>query len=111
MLLVHKINTMLNPQISEKLPLLRQILEKFGVEKAFIFGSATKSEFTNQSDIDLLISLKSYDDPIVAGEQFWGIYYDAKELFNREVDIISERSLKNPFFVEEIKNNIVQIYG
>ncbi len=111
MILFDKIITMLNHQISDKLPLLRQILEKFGVEKAFIFGSATKSEFTSQSDIDLLISLKSYDDPIVAGEQFWGIYYDTKELFNREVDIISERSLKNPFFVEEIKNNIVQIYG
>jgi predicted nucleotidyltransferase len=102
---------MLNSQISEKLPMLKEILEKYGVAKAYIFGSATGDNFTTQSDIDLLISLKSYDDPIEAGEQFWGIYYDTKELFKREVDILSERNLKNPFFIEELNNSRIQIYG
>lgn len=83
---------MLNIYFTEKLPLLKEIFVKHKVSRAFVFGSVNSDHFNSESDIDLLISLQENIDPIEAGEHFWGIYYDAKELFNREIDILSEKA-------------------
>ncbi|SLM29884.1 conserved hypothetical protein [Desulfamplus magnetovallimortis] len=34
-----------------------------------------------------------------------------KKILNKPVDLITERSLGNPYFIESVNKNKVQIYG
>lgn len=90
----------LHPSLESQMAMILNLLEKHEVKSASLFGSAVTGKFNNDSDVDFLISLKDGLDPVLAGGHLWDLYYDLKELLNREVDIVNERSLKNPFFIE-----------
>jgi len=94
--------------ISNKLLLLKPIFQLHKVEKAYLFGSATTDNFSAKSDIDLLITFQENIDPLEKGELWWSLYDSLRIHFNREVDLITESSLKNPYFIEEAKQ---LIYG
>jgi len=97
--------------ISNKIRLLKPIFQMHKVEKAYLFGSVTTANFTAQSDIDLLITFKENIDPLEKGELWWSLYDSLRLHFNREIDLVTESSLKNPYFIEEVNNTKQLIYG
>ena len=60
------------------------------VLKAYLFGSFSRGEETESSDIDILIVL---DESQHIGLKFFGMYEDLKDLLGRKVDLVTERSL------------------
>jgi hypothetical protein len=97
--------------LSNKIRLLKPIFQKHKVEKAYLFGSAITSNFSDQSDVDLLITFQENIDPLEKGELWWSLYDSLRLHFNREVDLVTESSLKNPYFIEEVNNTKQLIYG
>ena len=97
--------------ISNKIRLLKPIFQMHKVEKAYLFGSVTTANFTAQSDIDLLITFQKNIDPLEKGELWWSLYDSLRLHFNREIDLVTESSLKNPYFIEEVNNTKQLIYG
>jgi uncharacterized protein len=87
------------------------LLKKHKIVKAYVFGSVTTSNFNENSDIDFLISFQQGLDPLEKGELWWSLHDSLRELFNREIDLITENTLKNPYFIEEINNTKQLIYG
>ena len=81
------------------------------VSEAFLFGSVTTDNFNKDSDIDFIINFKEIDDPLQEGENWWNIFYGLKTIFNRNIDIVNEKNLTNPYFINEINNTKVKIYG
>jgi uncharacterized protein len=67
--------------------------------------------FNDRSDLDLLINFQDGLDPLTAGEHWWNIHDELRDLLNREIDIVTERSLKNPYFISELRNTRQLIYG
>lgn len=81
------------------------------VAKAFAFGSVAKPTlFHDKSDVDILISFEDGLEPIEYGENYFKILYGLESILQRNVDLLTERSLKNPYFKREIENTRVQIY-
>ena len=76
------------------------------VLKAYLFGSFSRGEETESSDIDILIVL---DDSQHVGLKFFGMYEDLKDLLGRKVDLVTERSLA-PFARESIDRDKILIY-
>ena len=76
-----------------------------------MFGSATTNEFSENSDIDLIITFQENIDPLEKGELWWSLYDSLKAFLNREVDLITESSMKNPYFIEEVNKTKQLIYG
>jgi predicted nucleotidyltransferase len=101
----------LHPIVQEKLPEVLSLLRKHKIKTAFVFGSAVSPWFGDKSDIDLLINFKDGIDPLEAGEHWWTLHDELRDLFNREIDLVTERSLKNPYFISELDNTKVMIYG
>ena len=66
-------------------------LSKYDPEQIGIFGSFARGEATEDSDIDLLVRFKERITLFDLG----GIKYDLSQLLNRNVDIVTERSLNN----------------
>jgi hypothetical protein len=97
--------------ISNKIKLLKPIFQLHKVEKAYLFGSVTTANFTAQSDIDLLITFQENIDPLEKGELWWSLYDSLRLHFNREIDLVTESSLRNPYFIEEVNSTKQLIYG
>jgi predicted nucleotidyltransferase len=67
--------------------------------------------FNSESDIDFIINFQEKIDPLEKGELYWNLYDNLKNKLDHEVDIISEKSLKNPYFIKEINHSKLKIYG
>lgn len=76
------------------------------VLKAYLFGSFSRGEETESSDIDILIVL---DESQHIGLKFFGMYEDLKVLLGRKVDLVTERSL-SPFARESVNRDKILIY-
>lgn len=76
------------------------------VLRAYLFGSFSRGEETESSDIDILIVL---DESQHIGLKFFGMYEDLKDLLGRKVDLVTERSLA-PFARESVNRDKILIY-
>jgi uncharacterized protein len=74
----------------ENLDLIRSYFFGKPVRKAFLFGSASRHEDSEESDIDILVEL-DYSKPI--GLAFVQMQLDLQELLNKKVDLITLNSL------------------
>ncbi|MCC5928658.1 MAG: nucleotidyltransferase domain-containing protein [Cyclobacteriaceae bacterium] len=101
----------MHPLIEERKEELKNICKRLKIRRLYVFGSVVTSDnFCENSDIDFLIS---FDESISAeeySENYFQLQYRLRELFNREIDVITERSLSNPYFIESVDKNKVLIY-
>lgn len=102
---------MINSTIQSYLPKVIELFKKHKIKNAYIFGSALTDRFNNESDVDFIVNLQDGLNPVDAGEHLWDLEYELKDLLHRDVDLISERSLKNPYFISEINATKIAIYG
>ncbi len=102
---------MINSTIQAYLPKVIELFKKHKIKNAYIFGSALTDRFNNDSDVDFLVNLQEGLNPLDAGEHLWNLEYELKDLLQRNVDLLTERSLKNPYFISEVNATKVAIYG
>ena len=81
-----KTNTAIENKIKELKPFLYQ---KYFVEKIGYFGSYARSEQNQNSDIDILVSLKK---PL--GWEFFDLQEFLEKELKIKVDLVSEKALK-----------------
>ncbi len=101
----------MQPIVKQQHKELKEICAMLKVKKLYAFGSVvTDDNFRENSDIDFLISFKDNISLEEYTENYFQLHYKLRELFKREVDIVTERSLSNPYFIESINKNKVLIY-
>ena len=96
--------------LKSKLPEIKTLFKKYKVKRAFAFGSVCTPSFNDKSDIDFLISFEDGLDPLVQGENWWSLYYALQKLLNREIDLVSENTLMNPYFSKVLDKTKTSIY-
>lgn len=87
---------------------IEKICKELSLCRLDLIGSATGGDFDERSDVDVLVTF--------AGDEYlFDRYFELKErlekLFNRKVDVIEERAIKNPYFKKSIERDRVKIYG
>ncbi len=95
--------------IKDNLMAIKQILKAHKVRRAYLFGSATSEHFSQKSDVDFLVTFKR----IPFGEyanNFWSLEDALQSLLQREVDIVVEKTLSNPYLIKSINETKVPIY-
>ncbi|MFL0685173.1 MAG: nucleotidyltransferase family protein [Algoriphagus aquaeductus] len=90
---------------------LKAICEKHFVEKLFVFGSALRADFTENSDLDFAVLLSEELDPLTHGESFLNLLNDLEKLFQKKIDLVSYRVIKNPIFKKELGQTKVELYA
>jgi predicted nucleotidyltransferase len=89
---------------------IKTLCNLYNVEKMYLFGSALNSNFSDASDIDLLVKFKP-----IALANYFDNYINFKEnlesVFGREVDLLEEQTLKNPILINSINQTKELIYG
>ena len=91
-------------------PSIIALCEKHKVKRLFAFGSVLTSRFTEKSDIDLVVDFNK--DKI---EDYFSNYFDLKysleKLLNRDIDLLEEQSIRNPYLKKSIDTTKILIYG
>ena len=104
-------NTDRQPIIEQSKDDLKELCQKLKIKRLYAFGSAaTGDNFEDSSDIDFLISFDDNISPEEYSENYFQLHYMLREIFNREVDIVTERSLSNPYFIDSVNKSKVLIY-
>lgn len=80
------------------------------VNTLFAFGSVCTDRFTNDSDIDLLVSFRSMEYGDYA-DTYFKLADRFEELFSRPVDLVTDKSLSNPYFIDSINKTKTLLYG
>ena len=86
--------------------LLAEYFKTQPVLKAWLFGSFSRGEQKEDSDVDILIVLDP-NQPI--GLRFFGMCGDLERLLNRKVDLVTEGNLE-PFAHESFNRDKILIY-
>ncbi|TAL58397.1 MAG: nucleotidyltransferase domain-containing protein [Bacteroidetes bacterium] len=102
---------MLNLIITNNLPEVKRLLNQFKVKRAYAFGSVCSDKFNQESDIDFLIAFQEGMDPLERGENWWTLLYALRDLFKRDVDLIAEDTLRNPYFIKSVNASKELIHG
>jgi hypothetical protein len=100
---------MMNQIIKNNIDKISQLCKANNVSQLYTFGSVNSSEFNDSSDIDLIVELDQ-DDPAEKGEILMQLWDDFELLFNRKVDLLSSRKVRNPYLQNGIDNTIQLIY-
>jgi predicted nucleotidyltransferase len=101
----------MNQLISDKNSEIKDICEKHSVASLFIYGSALKESFSSTSDLDFAVEFKDTLTPLEIGEAFFNLLNDLEQLFNRKIDLLSYRVVKNPIFKAELDKTKKTLYA
>ncbi len=100
----------MNQVITDNIDQLKNLCEAHDIKEMFVFGSACTEKFSDQSDIDILISFND-----ISIEKYTDNYFDLhdklEELFKRKVDLMTENSLSNPYLIESIEETKQLLYA
>ncbi|MFN0048880.1 MAG: nucleotidyltransferase family protein [Cytophagales bacterium] len=102
---------MIHENIQPYMPKLVELLEKHKIKSAFFFGSVLTENFHEKSDLDILVNFQEGLNPLERGELWWNLHDSLRDNVHREIDLVSEKSLKNPYFIQEVNRTKVIIYG
>lgn len=95
--------------IQNNLHKIKAIFKKYGASSAYIFGSAVKNNFNNSSDVDFLYSFPDGLDYETYANNYFEMANELENLLNKPVDLIAEKTLKNPYFIASINETKVQL--
>lgn len=76
------------------------------VLKAWLFGSFSRGEETDCSDVDIIVLL---DKSRPVGLKFFGMWSDLEAMLERKVDLVSEGTLL-PFAQKSVDRDKILIY-
>ena len=100
----------MNSIITQNIAKIKSVCDKQKIKSLFAFGSVCTDKFNDQSDIDLLVIFKPMDFGDYADNYFQTADL-FEEIFNRKVDLITEKSLKNPYFVNSVNQTKKLLYN
>lgn len=96
--------------LENKLIDLQRLCKALGVEKLYAFGSVVSDKFRADSDIDFLISFSEHLSVEQYTDNYFALQYQLRDMFNRNIDLVTERTLSNPYFIESIEETKQLIY-
>jgi len=96
--------------IDENIDKIRALCNKHKVAKLFVLGSILTDNFKKSSDIDLLVDFSG-----VALYDYADNYFDLKialeKLLKRQIDLLEDKAVKNPYLRKSVDASKHLIYG
>ncbi|CAN5254682.1 hypothetical protein BH23BAC1_BH23BAC1_16460 [soil metagenome] len=91
---------------------LQQICKHHQVSKLYLFGSAAKGNFDPvKSDLDMVVEFSSSVAPVDYALNYFSFLEALEDLFNKKVELISFKALKNAVMIQEIEKSKIQLYA
>jgi uncharacterized protein len=88
---------------------IRALCMTHNVKNLFAFGSVCTDRFNDRSDVDLLVTFNPMDFGDYA-DTYFELAENFEKLFNRPVDLITDKSLNNPYFIKSVNQTKTLLY-
>ena len=95
--------------ITKNIAKIKAVCVKQKIKSLFAFGSVCTDKFNDQSDVDLLVAFEQMDFGEYADNYFQTADLFEK-IFHRRVDLVTEKSLRNPYFIQSVNQTKTLLY-
>ena len=106
-----------NEEQSSMIDTLSQNIEKIAslcvehdVQSMYVFGSAATGDFGDHSDFDFVVSFKDISIAKYT-DNYFSLHQKLEELLGRKIDLVTDRSLSNPYFIESVLETRQLLYA
>ena len=101
----------MNAVVEEQQQELSELCRRYQVERLEIFGSATTGRFApDRSDLDFIVRFGDRQPTGDYADRYLDFAEALEGLFHRPVDLVTEQSIRNPFFRREIEATRQVVY-
>ncbi|MCB9878972.1 MAG: nucleotidyltransferase domain-containing protein [Planctomycetes bacterium] len=101
----------MHPLIEKNRAALAELCRRHHARSLDLFGSAATSKFDpTTSDIDFLVEFEEVE-PGAFSAAYFGLLEGLSELFGRDIDLVVESSIENPYFRESIERTRTPLYA
>ena len=87
-----------------------ELCSRHHVKNLYAFGSVLTNKFGEKSDVDFVVAFEN-----MKLEDYADNYYDLKfaleDLFKRDVDLLEQQAMTNPYFNKKVEAQKQLIYG
>ena len=104
-----KIKEMSNLPLTLPEQSISELCRRWKIRKLALFGSVLRPDFRPDSDIDVLVVFDP--DAMWSAWDHFDLREELRKLLGREIDLVEERSLENPFRRRAILRSQRVIYG
>ena len=89
---------------------IKNLCLMYKVNKLYVFGSVLTDKFNAESDIDLIVDFKPID-LLDYADNYFDLKFSLQDLLKHPVDLLEEKALKNPYFIESINQKKQLVHG
>jgi predicted nucleotidyltransferase len=90
-------------------PDIERVCRSLPVKRLGLFGSALRGDFSQGSDVDVLVIFDSGEN-IDLFDKYFELKEQLQEVFKRQVDLVVDKQFKNPVLRETINRTRTIIY-
>lgn len=96
--------------VNENISKIHILCSKHKVTKLFVFGSVLTKNFKPESDIDFVVDFKDVNLMDYA-DNYFDLKFGLEKIFNRQVDLLEQKAVRNPYLLKSIESSKELIYG
>lgn len=96
--------------IDKNLDNIMALCNKHKVNKLFVFGSVLTDDFNKSSDIDLVVDFSDVDIYDYA-DNYFDLKASLEKLLKRQIDLLEDKAINNPYLRDSIDSSKQLIYG
>lgn len=96
--------------INKNIEYIHALCQKYNVSHLAVFGSVLTEQFSNDSDIDLVVDFNNMQIEDYA-DNYFALKYSLETLFKREIDLLEDKAIKNPYLRSSIDSSKKILYA
>jgi uncharacterized protein len=97
--------------LEERVQSVSALCRRYRVARLDVFGSAARGNFeSSTSDLDFIVTFEPMS-PADHADAYFGLLDELEALFDREIDLIEEEAIRNPYFRRSVATSRVPLYA
>ena len=100
----------MNRIVLDRIDELIRLCNIYNVKSMYVFGSVCTDKFNDNSDIDILVSFDNLSIDKYT-DNYFDLHYKLQDLFGRKIDLLTDKSLSNPYFIKGLEQTKQLIYA
>ena len=89
---------------------VRDLCKKHKVAKLFVIGSVLTDRFQKNSDIDFIVDFQGVELYDYA-DNYFDLKFSLEKLFKRDIDLLEDKAINNPYLRQSLELSKHLIYG
>jgi predicted nucleotidyltransferase len=99
----------MNSIVESNLSEIKDVMRTYGVIRAYLFGSAAIGNMSDDSDVDFMVSFNPDLSYTEYGDNYFQLIYALQKLLKKDVDILAEETITNPYLLQSINSQKIAV--